>query len=139
MYPRSRFTRAATCTVFCLVIAAAALSCRANPVSKTRLKGPATLEIAVGGVVPPAPSRSPRAARFVPGVSPAIVPATATIRVVVEDDGGDRTTASSAYSGAGAVRVDDLPAGEELSIEVAALNADGEVLTSWTGTETLER
>lgn len=136
MDPRSRFTRAASCAALCFVIAAA-LSCRANPVSKTRLKGPATLEIAVGGVLPP--SRASRSARFVPGVSPAIVPATATIRVVVEDDGGDRTTASSAYSGAGTVRVDDLPAGEELSIEVAALDADGDAVTSWTGTETLER
>lgn len=116
------------------VAALAALAACSSPVVSGGRRGGASLTLKVGGVLPGAGARATRS-----GSARALVPgASATVRVRVSGAGVDAERSADLGALETLVEVGGLPIGEPLEVEVAALDAAEETVTTWSGTVTLQ-
>lgn len=115
-------------------ILAVAFSACSSPVSSSGRRGGASLSVKVGGVLPGGGARASRS-----GPARALLPvASATVRVRISGSGIDEERSATLGTLETLVQVGGLPAGEPLGVVVDALDAASAVLTTWSGTVTLQ-
>ncbi len=113
------------------IIATGAIALGACSAPLSSPGGNAKISVRVGGVVPPAPARAKSGGRT-------IFPNTATISISVDDGDDFSKTVDFTYASGATLSMTGLPDGEPLTVAVSALSPAKDVLTSWSGTVTLQ-